>query len=449
MGSGSDFQFVQSQEQRQLFSQTQIQALRLLAMPAQELRDFLIEASYSNPMIELTEVREEDPSRQYARKSDPSADYSVVENTSADNTDEFSELLLLQIRLLKLSRKEAVICAYIVENLNSRGWLDVELDDIAEELHVSVKSAAAGLKTVQSLNPAGVAARSLKECLQLQLERMGKRTEETDLLLDDGLELIESGNLKAVAKLLGCEEAHAAELVRLVKSLNPIPSSGASQGEVTQYIVPDASVFVVDGQLVLQINTSYIPRPVYSEVYNSLMDGIAGEDKKYLSMMKRNATQIISGYERRMTTFRRVMEVIVQMQTAYFSSGSDLYPMRMQDIADAVEMNVSTVSRAISNKYVQCRSGTVELSTLFTSAISSAGGNISSSEVKRLLQSMISEESRKAPLSDEQLSVKLKNRGIKVSRRTIAKYRDQLSIPPAFQRRRTYMLQSPEIDNDQ
>lgn len=439
----SGFEFGQVQEQKQSFGQTQIQALKLLAMPAQELRAFLVDASYSNPMIELVDVREADASPAYVNKGEGSEYYDILENTPSDNIDEFSDILLQQIRLLKLSRNEALTCAYIVQNLDSKGWLDISLDDIAEDLHISVTAAERGLCIVQSLSPAGVAARSLSECLYIQLKRRGMLSKEIEIFLEQGLEFIETVNTAAIESLLGCSCSRALELVGLIKSLDPIPSAGAAQGETIQYIIPDASVFLSEGQLVLQINTSYFPRPTYSEAYTSLMCSIAGEDKKYLSRMKREATQIISGYERRIGTFRRVMEVIVSLQADFFRSGSNLHPMRIQDIADRVEMNASTVSRTVSNKYIQCCNGTIELGSLFTNGVDTSSGMVSSLTVKKMLQKIIMQEKSEDPLSDEEITGVLRQSGVNISRRTVSKYREQLDIPPAFMRRRNYRIYLP------
>ena len=350
----------------------------------------------------------------------------------------FADMLKEQIGWMYLSPETSALCEYLIDCLNDRGYLVCGLEDIAKETGVTGEEAAKALHIVQTLHPAGVGARSLKECLILQLQESGRLNEHTAKLVGEGLPVLSKNDMRTVASLLDCDMPAAVRAADIIRSLNPIPSRGYKSGTGTVFIVPDASVFYEHGGYVITMNDYCVPGLSLNREYCALLhhDG-SKESTEYYKAQLPLAKALIRSIDNRKSTIQRLLECIVALQPSFFRYGTGLKPMTLSDVADKLRLNVSTVSRAVRNKYILCAKGTVSLRALFSQGVDDAAGeSVSVSAIKEQLEQIIKSEDHQEPLTDDALCSTMNARGVSISRRTIAKYRDELGIMPASRRRK-------------
>ncbi len=443
------------QSQKQIVTAQMLQSLQVLRMPMPELAQYLGERICENPMLDIEALSQSEllPEPSPPPAQDP-RDEDVDETVRSDYRDiwhgngldaarlgcgesTFADMLLEQVNTGRLDGASSALCRYIVGCLNQRGYLDIPLEEIARETGCALPDAERALRHIQEeLHPAGVGARSLGECLLLQLGRSRTLNAHTIRLVSEGLPLLAANDLGAIQKLLRCTRNTAEHCAQVVRGLNPIPSQGYFTGERNGFVVPDAIVQNDGGALSLRLNDRYLPRVRLSRAY---CDWTAAdeEEKRYLAQKLKEAGALQRAVEERGKTLRAVMRCIVGRQSAFFRTGAPLAPMNLAEIAGSLGLNISTVSRAIQGKYIEGPFGTIEIKKLFSGAVKgAAGGAVSSDAAKRKLRRLIRDEDPKMPLSDESLRLALCAAGIDLARRTIAKYREELGLPPARQRRR-------------
>lgn len=351
-----------------------------------------------------------------------------------------SAYLQWQLAHCDLDEKEAEVALFIVGNLNRYGFLEVELTNIIETTECDPDEAEYVLEVIQDLDPPGIAARDVSESLYLQLERMGKEKTLAAEIVRDHLPLLETRNYKALSKATGKKKPELERAVRFITSeLTPFPGLPYTTDE-TNYIVPDVYVRKIDGEYIIRLNDDDLPRLKLSSVYQDLLlhdKEMAKESKQYLSEKLKNADWFIKSLYQRQRTIYKVMESILRFQYDFFEKGPEhLKPLILKDVAEDIEMHESTVSRVTSHKYTHTPQGIYELKYFFSTAIPRAGGEAMASEsIKTLIRKMIQDEDRKKPLSDQAISNKLAESSIKLARRTVAKYREQLKILPVKHRR--------------
>ncbi|NCB51901.1 MAG: RNA polymerase sigma-54 factor [Clostridia bacterium] len=425
-------------------------SLRVLGMSVQELREYLYDSAYQNPLLELDDTEPCIPAASDASSSsddgpprDPGFELDwrgcgsggALENLP-DKELSFSQELMGQLEMMKLEPEMLDLCRYIAACLNRRGWLDVPLEEISKDTGASLFDVTQALYVVQSLSPAGVGARDLTECLVLQLIESPYFNAHTIKLAKDGLMLLARNSMSEIAKLLGTDTQTARWAASVIRGLSPYPSVGRGGGE-SGYIVPDAVVLTDGERVTVKMNERIVPRPLISKEYEDIEHSCSEEDAKYLKECKARARRVVGYYDRRVSTIERVITAMVEFQPEYFKTGTGLRPMRLSDIAEPLELNVSTVCRAAADKYLTCKTGTVSLRSLFTTAIPDSSSSVVSAElVKDRIRKFITSEDPSKPLSDETLKQLLETSGVEISRRTVAKYRDAMGLPGSSMRRR-------------
>ena len=345
-----------------------------------------------------------------------------------------------QLAHSELDEKEWEIARFIIGNLNRYGFLEVDLASVIAETGCQQDDAEYILEVIQELDPPGIAARNVSESLYLQLERLGKADSLAAEIVRDHLPLLETRNYKALSRATGRKKPELERAINyIVAELTPYPGLSYATEE-TNYIVPDVYVRKFDGEYVIRLNDDDLPHLKLSSLYQDLLKNdttLEKESRQYINEKLKNADWFIKSLYQRQRTIIKVMESILRFQYDFFERGAQyLKPLILKDVADDIEMHESTVSRVTSNKYVHTPLGIYELKFFFSTAIPREGQDAMASEsIKTIIRKMIQEEEKDAPLSDNTISEKLAERNIKIARRTVAKYREQLKILPVKHRR--------------
>ena len=349
-----------------------------------------------------------------------------------------------QLPLVLKEPPERLIGQYLIDMVDEAGYLPTDLSALPDKLGAPQGLIDHVLSSLQSLDPPGVFARSLRECLALQLKDQNRFDPVVATFLDN-LHLLASHNLSALRKAVGIEMDELMEIVAEIKRLNPKP--GLKYGSVQmQPVVPDVLVRPApDGSWIVELNSDTLPRLLVNRNYLTCVSkaGSSAQDRNYLLECLQTANWLVKSLDQRARTILRVAEEIVRQQDGFFTHGVQyLRPLNLRTVADAISMHESTVSRVTSNKYIATPRGIFELKYFFTSAIASAedGEAHSSEAVRHRIKQMIDGETPAAVLSDDKIVEKLKTDGIDIARRTVAKYREAMRIPSSVQRRRDKRL---------
>ncbi|SPF42051.1 RNA polymerase, sigma 54 subunit, RpoN [Candidatus Sulfopaludibacter sp. SbA4] len=327
----------------------------------------------------------------------------------------------------------------IIGNLDEDGYLSASPEEIATAGEHQPEHVEAALREVQSLDPAGVAARNLRECMLLQIESVNGKGGVAWQIVSNHLRLLETRQYKEIAKLLGRPLEHVEIAVSMIQHLNPRPGLRYS-GAGARVVEPDV-YFIKDGDdYIIQMNDEDVPQLRLNSQYRKMLDrenGATKEVRDYVRERYTSAIQLMKNIEQRKQTIMKVCQAIVRRQTEFLSHGLDaLKPMMIKEVAEEVGVHPSTVSRAVASKYVHTPQGVFELRYFFSEAVQGpAGGATPLLLLKRMVKKMIDDEDRSKPLTDEQITTMLQTQGINVTRRTVAKYREDMKIPSTHQRR--------------
>ncbi len=482
----------QKQSLQQKLSPQQIQYIKLLQLPTLALEQRIKAELESNPLLE--EGEEEDDDLQLDDTGDDPVDGGLdddlpSENTESSSDDEFdwdeflnapddlygykaqvdhsaeederempmeatttiAEVLREQVHLLDLDETEELIADQIIGSIDEDGYLrrpiESILDDVMFNFGVMITEADVErvLSRVQRLDPVGIAARDLQECLLVQLDTMGDEVDGRENAIDmirDCYKQFTMKHFEAIQRKLGIDEYDLKEAYDLVRSLDPKPGEG-NVAVQTNYITPDFTVERDGDDFRILLNGRNAPElrvnRHYRNMWNTLSskstkgDSQAKETKDFLKTRMESARWFINSIQQRRNTMLRVMEAIVQIQHEFFEHGEGhLRPMILKDIAEIIHMDISTVSRVVNGKYVQTEYGVYELKHFFSEGITSdEGEEVSNKEVKALLERIVGAEDKTRPLSDQKLADLLADEGFPIARRTVTKYREQLNIPVA------------------
>lgn len=457
----------QQQTQRLQLSVQMRQSLQVLQLPLQELHDFVQQQLLENPLLELnppTPAEAEDPFADQQLHTAEDEYWEKREDSYADQTDNswpedptfmfgsystrayqknqqsLRTLLQEQLYALTLPPAQQQLCLYLIDSLNERGYLDGSIEELAREIDAPAFEMEQALFILQSLEPAGVAARNLTECLLLQLATGPHFNAATVKLVKCGLPLLAQNNMQALAKLLGVSPAQAQQAAAAVRNLTPVPARGYYTGEDEANVIPDALVVKEGEGFRVMMNRRALPNLAINQEYCKLLAGAENKDaREYLKQKEQDANTLIQSVEGRQNTLKNIIECIVQKQPRFFKCGGGLTPLTLQDVAEELGLHVSTVSRAVRGKYVVCSCGTIALKTVFGGGFSASSGEVSGTVVRKMLQKCIEDEDAAKPLSDEALGQKLAAMGIEISRRTVAKYRQQMGYPSASKRKRVVL----------
>lgn len=417
-------------KQRMGLSPGLLQSVEVLQMDSQELGQYVERLAAENPLIEVQYSI--DGGRIQSRKGS-----QHLLQCAARPRHNLQEHLLSQLRLLELPRKERVIAAYLVGCLDDNGYFAERVEEIAAGLGVGCQDIEAGLRCVQSLEPYGVGARNLRECLVLQLEHSGRMTPYLRLLIERYLEQLGSNQLVRVAKELKTSLKSIQESYQVIKSLNPRPGNTFDHGESPVYIVPDVYIMRKNGGYEAAANPLSGPQITLAESYQRLCSLGGDEDtRRYLQEKSEQASWIMKCLEDRKVTLCSVAGAILKLQQPFFERGKDyLVPLTLGRIAEELDLHESTVSRAVRGKYVQCVWGTFELKYFFPSGIAGEDSNWTPDALKRIIRDLIEGEDKRAAYSDRRIAELLLEQGVVISRRTVAKYRESMRIASAPGRR--------------
>lgn len=448
-----------AQKQRLTLSPRMIQCMEVLQMTAQELLEYVEVSLQENPVLECqdfydTPVEETGLQQELAwlESTDlQNKDYycqDLAEDTNplqrcADRSgqEELYDHLMTQLNELGLDGEIALCAKAFVASLDRNGRLEEELSDLARELGCSEEMAKQALLVIQSLEPAGVGARNLSECLRLQLLRQDPVDELAVRIVEGHLDALAKSRYGWLSQTLHTSLDRILGACALIRSLNPRPGLDfEADGEDTLYIIPDISVVDVHGHLEVLTNRRLFPTLKISSYYSRLLkESDDSQVQSYLTDKFRQAKWTIRAVDQRWNTLMACTKCLVEEQKGFFRGDiHNLKPLTLSDVARLVGLHESTVSRAIRGKYLQCAMGTYPMSYFFSRRLGPVSGNkVSSSDsAKALLKRFINSEDKHKPLSDEKLCQLMEEEGCILSRRTIAKYRDELGIPNTVARRK-------------
>ncbi|EGD1931743.1 RNA polymerase factor sigma-54 [Escherichia coli] len=454
------------------------QAIRLLQLSTLELQQELQQALESNPLLEQIDTHEEIDTREtqdsetldtadaLEQKEMPEelpldASWDTIytagtpSGTSGDYIDDelpvyqgettqtLQDYLMWQVELTPFSDTDRAIATSIVDAVDDTGYLTVPLEDILESMgdeEIDIDEVEAVLKRIQRFDPVGVAAKDLRDCLLIQLSQFDKTTpwlEEARLIISDHLDLLANHDFRTLMRVTRLKEDVLKEAVNLIQSLDPRPGQSIQTGE-PEYVIPDVLVRKHNGHWTVELNSDSIPRLQINQHYASMCNNARNDDdSQFIRSNLQDAKWLIKSLESRNDTLLRVSRCIVEQQQAFFEQGEEyMKPMVLADIAQAVEMHESTISRVTTQKYLHSPRGIFELKYFFSSHVNTeGGGEASSTAIRARVKKLIAAENPAKPLSDSKLTSLLSEQGIMVARRTVAKYRESLSIPPSNQRK--------------
>lgn len=454
------------------------QAIRLLQLSTLELQQELQQALESNPLLEQIDTHEEIDTREtqdsetldtadaLEQKEMPEelpldASWDTIytagtpSGTSGDYIDDelpvyqgettqtLQDYLMWQVELTPFSDTDRAIATSIVDAVDDTGYLTVPLEDILESMgdeEIDIDEVEAVLKRILRFDPVGVAAKDLRDCLLIQLSQFDKTTpwlEEARLIISDHLDLLANHDFRTLMRVTRLKEDVLKEAVNLIQSLDPRPGQSIQTGE-PEYVIPDVLVRKHNGHWTVELNSDSIPRLQINQHYASMCNNARNDgDSQFIRSNLQDAKWLIKSLESRNDTLLRVSRCIVEQQQAFFEQGEEyMKPMVLADIAQAVEMHESTISRVTTQKYLHSPRGIFELKYFFSSHVNTeGGGEASSTAIRALVKKLIAAENPAKPLSDSKLTSLLSEQGIMVARRTVAKYRESLSIPPSNQRK--------------
>ena len=380
--------------------------------------------------------------------SAPAEDYSDLFENQSGAGETLQEQLLWQMRLSRFSETDEIIATTIIDSIGDDGYLTQSVEQIHEgiceqypESEIELDEVEAVLKQIQNYDPIGVAARNLQECLLLQLNALPAETErlkEAKKLLTNYLNLLGTRQFTTLMRRLKLSEDELKEVIDLIQSLNPRPGSQVTPSS-TQYVVPDVFVYKKNGRWIVELNQDALPKIRVNSAYASLIKrGDTSADNTYLKNHLQEAKWFLKSVQSRHETLFKVANSIVNKQVDFFEYGPEaMKPLILREIAEEVEMHESTISRITTQKYMHTPRGVFEFKYFFSSHVSTVSGDdFSATAIRARIKALVEDEPPQKPLSDSKISQILKDEGINVARRTIAKYRESINIPPSNERRR-------------
>lgn len=429
----------QKLELRKLLVPELRQSLNILALPHLEIRNLIENDLESNPLLEETEVRHEPPPSFQNSQNSADLDFRLTQITKKVS---LQDVLLRQLGMFTDTDEEFKIGEEIIGNIDENGYLKANLEEIARTLNVTTESVEKVLKLIQQFEPPGVGARTVPECLLIQLELANEKDPILRKIVECHLEDVAKKNYCLIAKTLKEPlEENIEPLIKKILKLDPKPGRNYSQEEI-QHIIPDIIINLKDEDIEITINNEDIPELDINKTYRDMLkkNDLDPKTKQFLTDKFRSASELLRAISKRQVTLRNIVEVVAGIQQdAIKENLSHLKPLTFTQVAQAINMHESTVCRAVMNKYVKTPYGVVALKDFFPSHIHDQNGEgVSSNQVKKNILELINEEDKKHPLSDQDISnILSKEKNLNVSRRTVAKYREELKIlSSAFRRER-------------
>ena len=440
-----------NQSQKLILTTQLKQSLAILNMSRLEVEEEIRKESESNPLLEAEKNEEGIDWEKYIkhmesiniRQDKNDAPYSSENAVDFENmirsTSNLYDYLIDELKYFKLTFEEKRICKYIIDSLDEDGYLRINDKEIYDALRVDASLFRRCLDIVQQLDPPGIGARNISECLILQLERMGISNNIVENIIMNDLELIGRNKLKDIAKKYKISIEKCKEAIEIIRHLDPKPGRACSNDKCV-YVQPDVIVDKIDGKYIVHTNEKDVYNIKINDFYRNMMTDKDSdkEAKEFIKDRLNSAATLIKNIESRKSTILRIAEAIIDEQQEFIQKGEKyIKPMKMKDIADKLEIHESTVSRGVNGKYMLTPFGLYEFKFFFNAALETDNSSegASSAGIKRDIKDIIDGENKKKPLSDDAISKLLKEKGVSVARRTVAKYREEMGIPSSSRRK--------------
>ncbi|GAB1476635.1 RNA polymerase factor sigma-54 [Bacillota bacterium] len=467
------------QTQKLVMTPELIQAIQLLQFNTQELESYVQEQILTNPVLEKAEKTDGESSEggageegDTAKKNDETEtpmedkeydwaehfrergydDISYRQPVGTDEQNEYSlehfvpsetsltDHLMMQLDFVEMKPACKMIARYLIEALDENGYLTSTISEVGQVFRAREEKVLEALNVIQGFEPTGVGARDLKECLLIQLHNTGEDKPEVRKIIEDHLEDIAENRLANISKSVGISIKEVQSISDRIKSLEPKPGRQFGDPGDNRYIVPDVTVEKVGDEYVIIVNDTTAPRLNISPFYQKMLMEADKESNisKFLSGRLNSALWLIRSIEQRRQTIYNVVKAVVAYQQDFLEYGQrHMKTLTLKQIADEVGVHESTVSRSINGKYMQTPRGLFEIKYFFTSGVTgNDGSGIASESIKSIIREMVEKEDPKSPLSDQAIADSMTECGIEISRRTIAKYRDEMNLPSSTKRKR-------------
>lgn len=452
------------QSQKLTMTPELIQAIQILQYNSQELEEFVQEEVMENPVLEYgQEIDNESNNSTLETKNE---EYEIRAKLIEDEYDDISynqwkyskdqdetsfeqfvskeetleDFLYSQLSFTDLKGLEKKIGIYLIEAVDENGYITIDLEKLAVAFNTNLDTVINVLKTIQSFDPIGIGARNIEECLIIQLRYNNQLNDLNYKVISQYLPDLGANRLGKVAKEVGVTPDKIQEIVDLIRTLEPKPGRQFSLGDSVKYIIPDIIIEKNDGEYQVITNDVTVPRLMISPYYMSLVKSSDNDEElsKYLNNKYNSALWLIKSIDQRKQTIHNVACAVLNRQMDFFEKGIKyMKPLTLKEVAEDISVHESTVSRAINGKYMQTPMGVFEIKYFFSGGISdSKGEGISSNSIKTFIQEIIESEDSKKPYSDSEIVTRLLEKGIEISRRTVAKYREDMNILSSSKRKR-------------
>lgn len=453
------------QSQKLIMTPELRQAINILQFSAIELREYVEQELLENPVLELKEdidkhentsleaevvpTKEESYDMDWLEYFSDRSDLGYIkqdinrEESSYENfvsqAPNLHETLLLQLSYCNLTETEREIGEYLIGNIDDHGYLVASLEELVSGVTDDLALAEIMLKLVQSFEPHGVGARNLIECLLIQVDALEINSDLLKVIIQHYLHDVAEGRLQKIAKETNVGVKEIQDCADILKTLDPKPGRKYSSANDVRYVMPDVVVEKIDDEYIILVNDVSAPRLGINKTYKNVLKNEGDpETKRFVENRLNSASWLIKSIEQRRLTLYKVANCLVELQREFLEKGIRyLKPLNLKQVAELVDLHESTISRATSNKYIQTPKGVFEMKYFFSSGIdNSYGDSVSSQSVKKMIVELIEKENTAKPFSDQKIANILEEKGINISRRTVAKYRDELGLPAASKRKR-------------
>ena len=413
-----DFSLNIKQELKLILTQEMKLSLNILEMSSMDLEKFIEKEFSKNPLLEI-----DFSSKNYNSKGDGSEESSPFDFISEEKN--LIDFLEEQLGFLKISKEMRFLCTFIVNNLDKRGFLTITREELKSGCGFPLKDIDKAVEIVKSLEPVGIGAKNLEECLIIQLHKKNIIDQKLEYIITHFMQELASSKYDIICSKLNITEEYVVEYLKIIRSLNPLPSRGFYMGDTIRYIEPDAEIKNIDGKYIVVMSEKSIPKLKLKSIENA--HEISGEMKNYFN----SANNIIRCIEKRQLTLKNILDVILEKQYGYFSNPQGkLNSLTLKDVSSILKIHNSTVSRAIKNKYILTERGIKRVKDMFI---------IDNKKilVKEKIEELILNEDRYNPLHDNEIVLLLEKENMEIARRTVVKYREELGIKPAHKRKLT------------
>jgi RNA polymerase sigma-54 factor len=462
-------QLVQRQSQKLVMTQDLRQSIELLALSTLELSDKIQSELLENPLLEDTSSDEKSKTPELYSKSEVRSieknnllkdtesnwgdNYSIenpkfYDSEASDRNQKYiesstvptslSEHLLAQLRLMDITEKEYYMAEVLVSLIDDKGFISADLEVLANEMKLQIKSVYKVQKLIQECDPIGIGANGVQETLYIQSKILYPENKILHELIKEHLSDLEKFEYKKIGKALKLTEEEVSDNAKFIKKLEPYPAT-LYQARKTDYIIPDVIIDQEGEEFAIFINDEWLPKLIINKEYKSFLSTKgSSEDKEFISNKLNSANWLIRSVHQRKQTLFKTVKAIIEAQKDFFIHGvSHTEPLTLKDISEKTNLSESTVSRITTNKYIQTKWGIYELKWFFSSGVKSTeGGKASSKKIHDMILEMVKQEDEANPLSDQDIVDEMEKKGIEIARRTVAKYRKILRILPSNQRKR-------------